>query len=697
MVKARIQTPTLTPHLPWRAFLLGASLLTTTACELPSDDPPDVSAATDEINDCGLAPPTPPCRQLVCGTDHHWSTVGVTLPHACDSFLGEDSGHCDSNFVCQPNVATGYLTPKYYVLTVIYAPPGRIGGPLDPRSTVSYASSADFGTEVSADHSFASGNTIEASAGLTWPATVDFNASSAWTKTQATSVSLKISKSTSTVLGPISGSATDAIDHDFDLIYLWLNPRIYMNQTLSNGIDWSVYPSPNLGGAMDIQFVYVGWLKNPSTMPPGVVAALNAYGITSADFPAILAADPVQSGAPLDPNRFVQTATTVPYEPPLTASTSPGLQRYEVKNDRSQTNGSTTTSDHTVEISAAVGLPDFLAFKNNKLKVSHSWTWSQTNAHSQTLSNSTTASFDVYGPSFGYVGPTDLAAYYDTIYGTFLFAPINRTPTVSGIVRNAQNQPVANQPITLTAGGVPYKTATRSNGQYKFFDVPAGNAQVSLNGTSWTVPVQNTPSTVDLTVSTSGCSITVGAPVSGTYGQNLHFTSVAQCDAGAPDVQWYHKVNSSFVIVKPYSASTTLDFVANEVGVGQFYATVRPHGTTPVLATSSTAQVAIADNTPQCTGVTVTAPTNSQLLRVSVAKALTAQATCPAGATAEYQFWVKRAADANWTVLPTYTTGNGTWTPPTVGDWFVTSVARSVGSHVNFQVRAPAVPVSVTQ
>lgn len=693
MANTIFQTPTLKTLLPWRTFLLGASLLTT-ACSIPTDDAPELSTATGEITDCGLEPPTPPCRELVCGTDHHWSTVGVTLPHACDSFLGEDSGHCDSNFVCQPNVATGYLTPRYYVLTVVYAPPGRVGG---SGSTVSYGSSAEFGTEVSAEHSFAQGNTVEASSTLTWPLTVDLNGSSAWTKTQATSVSLKLSKSTGTTLGPIAGSATDAIDHDFDLIYLWLNPRIYMNQTLSNGIDWSVYPSPNLGGAMDIQFVYVGWLKNPSTMPPGVVAALNAYGITAADFPAILATDPAIGAAPLDLNRFVATATTVPYEPPLTASTPPVSQSYEVKNDRTQTNGSTTTHEHTVELSAAVGPPNFLVFKDNKLKVSHSWTWTQTNAHSQSASNSTTASFNVVGPTFGYTGVTDLQAYYDTIYGTFLFAPINRAPTVSGIVRNAQNQPVANQPITLTAGGVPYKTATRSNGQYKFFDVPAGNAQVSLNGTSWTVPVQATPSTVDLTVSTAGCSITVGAPVSGTYGQNLHFTSIAHCDAGPADVQWYHKVNSSFVVVKPYSASTTLDFVANEVGTGQFYATVRPHGATTPVATSSTASIAIADNTPQCTGVAVTAPTNSQLLRVGVAKALTATATCPAGATAEYQFWVKRAADANWTVLPAYTTGNGSWTPPSTGDWFVTSVARSVGSHVNFQVRSPAVPVSIIQ
>src|SRR5678815_4526413 len=69
-------------------------------------------------------------------------------------------------------------------------------------------------------------------------------------------------------------------------------------------------------------FVYVGELRNPSTMPVSVKAFLDSRGITAAYYPELLKANPFVSGAPpnpsLDPDRFT-LVNTIPYVPPLHA------------------------------------------------------------------------------------------------------------------------------------------------------------------------------------------------------------------------------------------------------------------------------------------------------------------------------------------------------------------------------------------
>jgi hypothetical protein len=201
--------------------------------------------------------------------------------------------------------------------------------------------------------------------------------------------------------------------------------------------------------------------------------------------------------------------------------------------------------------------------------------------------------------------------------------------------------------------------------------------------------------TVTVTNPVPGCTISISGPASGVYGQNLHFTATAACNTGAAQVQWYHRTNSSYVIVQPWSATQTLDFTADAVGPGLFYAQVRTQGGSASQGASNTVSVAVADNAPQCTAVHVTAPTANQMLQVGVAQTLTATSTCPVGATAEYQFWIKPSTTTTWTVLPGYTTGSSSWTPGGTGAWNVKAVVRAVGAHVTYQLASATVSVTV--
>jgi hypothetical protein len=147
-------------------------------------------------------------------------------------------------------------------------------------------------------------------------------------------------------------------------------------------------------------------------------------------------------------------------------------------------------------------------------------------------------------------------------------------------------------------------------------------------------------------------------------------------------------------VVQPFGPAQTLDFTADLVGGNLFYAAVRTEGTSAAQGMSSLVTVKTVDNTPQCTLVKMVAPVGSQILAVNMPQTLTAMATCPAGAVAEYQFWVKPTSAASWQVLPGYTTGSASWTPTSAGSWAIRAVARSTGSHVPYQVASMSVTVA---
>jgi hypothetical protein len=192
-----------------------------------------------------------------------------------------------------------------------------------------------------------------------------------------------------------------------------------------------------------------------------------------------------------------------------------------------------------------------------------------------------------------------------------------------------------------------------------------------------------------------GCTITLAGPAEGTFGLSVRLTATAACNTGPAEVQWYHKVNSAFVVAQPYSTSQTLDFTADLVGSKLFRAQVRTQGTTPAQAMSNVVTVRVADNVVPCTAVRMVSPVSAQDVAVNTPQLLTASATCPAGAVPEYQFWVKPGGPGAYQILPGYTTGSGTWVPPSTGPWAIKAVARSVGAHVNYQADSMSVTVDV--
>jgi len=459
--------------------------------------PPDESVAESAITNCGLPQPTRQCNRTVCNTQTGiWEFEPLPLPRACDTFAGPGTGKCTINGSCKdPNF--GEVRPRFFVLAVVYSPPGTSGS--GTKSSVTYSAGSTFGTSTKTDHSFKTNVSVTAETKFNWVYASDtLGANASYTKSSGTSNSLEIKKTQTDTIGPQEGPPADVIDHNTDTIWLWLNPGVLLLES-GAGVKWTV---TSHGAEMRIQYVRVGWLNGTMPMPPAVASTLATYGITSADYPTILGRDPFANGnTTIDPDRFIQTSTTVLYEPPFTQDGSTVPFTRTITNDRTDTNSTTTSDEHSVGFTFTVETSEAAsAFFQAKLSTSSTWTWSCSETTSTEVGSSQSASATITGPAFGYTGPiSDISVYFDKLYGTFLFVPASpQSLKASGVLRDALGQPLAHRDLTLVSNGVTYKTVTRNNGTYRFYGVPAGSATASTSGGSWTMAIGSAPITQDL-------------------------------------------------------------------------------------------------------------------------------------------------------------------------------------------------------
>jgi hypothetical protein len=397
-------------------------------------------------------------------------------------------------------VASGQVWPTYQILTALYAPPGTDGG--NSRSQVSYGSGSTTGTTDSTSNSFKAGLDVSASVGINLGGgsggsggnggnklgvSGDFTVSQTGTTTSQVNIN-KGANYQITVAGPNA----DGINHSNDLFYLWLNPQLNVTVDHLGNVAWEIGVN---GQDMLIQYVYAEWLLNPSLMPSGVAQALAAAGLTTADYDQILACNPFYAGAatgdpnrvvPIDPNRFVPTAQSFPYEPPLAAGDPVPTITYTQTSSTTTTNTQEVKTQYGVKVSVSSG---FSFIFTDTLKVTGSLQWTNTSTSTQTTGSTQQASVTVGGPAFGYTGPTDILVYWDTVYLSFMFAFATGSPSASGTLTDSAGNPVPNQAITLTVGSITLSTFTNSRGQYNFYGTASGQGTVAVENQQFPVAV----------------------------------------------------------------------------------------------------------------------------------------------------------------------------------------------------------------
>jgi hypothetical protein len=466
-----------------------------------------------------------------------------------------------------PTPVTGRIGPKYVVLTVTYAPPGS-------GSSVTYSNSTLLGTSISFNNSFM--NTVSTSTsvntqfkilGIGFGGGGSATTTTQFTQETDTSSSVAVNQTTSlSTLIPGPASSAVGLDHDVDLIWLWLNPVLDFTVNSSNSIIWTgfEYDLRDPVGDMDVIAVPVEFLNGHQAMPANIADVLARRwasrivctvgtagcdangtadpGLNASDFSAILTADPfanpsyvinIPAGSSCTADgRFCRTTNQdLLYSPPPGGG-QPTTQTFSVIHQTTATQGQGASDTRQVgfsgDLNATFSIPSNPVFSfsfgadlksGNTLVSTNKWNALSTQQVGQT------ASVTVKGPSTAdnYTGPVEFEIYQDNIYGTFMFGFIP-APTFNVFASPTSQSVIQGSCVNYTASISALVSGFSNTVSFSLGSGLPANATASFSPTS----VSGAGSSV-LTVCTKS-STPVGTStltINATSGIEVHSTSVS--------------------------------------------------------------------------------------------------------------------------------------------------------------------------
>jgi hypothetical protein len=330
------------------------------------------------------------------------------------------------------------LLPKYYVLSILYAPPGN-------QSSSGFSNSSSQAATTSISKSFE--DSVSTAISATVPGGSGISITTGSSEMNGNSQSFVVTTTDQT------GSAVDSnrnpIDHTQDTIYLLLNPSTTVTPTGTNTSEYTMGTVIGSNGQPedpDIIGVSVEALQNPTTIAadiynPRLLGGILVPGLSNvcakpvpscttapcgcvaSDFAPILAQDPLigasvtTAPSTLVPNRYVSIGNTT-LEGPSCAGCDEHPNTFQESDGTTTSDTMTQTDSYSVGYSTTAGIDFF----GGGLSVTNSNTFTWTNSMSAGESNdqSHTESLTVQTSSVGCLETVDI--YEDTVYHTFAFA-----------------------------------------------------------------------------------------------------------------------------------------------------------------------------------------------------------------------------------------------------------------------------------
>jgi hypothetical protein len=322
----------------------------------------------------------------------------------------------------------GRITPKYLILSVIYAPPGGPKG----TNTIEYQQSNTSGTQSSVTKSFkqnysvsweGSGGFLGANAG----GSLGFEYSH--TVTDKDSLSLEISKTTSIIARGAEGG--DGVNNDYDEIIIEPNPAVDIEAGMSSATMSLVDQSP-----APVR-VSVAWLKDPADFQKQASPTkryLTGYGITEADYSEILQHDPLATGMSIpDPKRY-EPSIQFMYSPPQPCDKAPITEKVTFTRKAGSGHAETMADQYSVDLSHFDRFGDSAATAElqSKLTENAKWTWTTETPQSTDHTQLESITMSVGGPPCGTKTSPLMQAYLDKDYGTYAFREVQGNVVLQG-------------------------------------------------------------------------------------------------------------------------------------------------------------------------------------------------------------------------------------------------------------------------
>jgi hypothetical protein len=393
--------------------------------------------------------------------DGHTTHCGITTTTSLDINSTDGVYHLEATGALGSVAQVGYqgfINPKYVVVGVTYAPPG-------PSSFVQYTSLTTIGNTSTVSSSFSDdiGFSISVTNQASLPAaqanssggvTLTFTSSTDFTTTQNSSTTVTLSKTSSLAYKtPGVLNADSPVNHDYDYIWLWLNPELLFTVAPStSSILWTGYAydpnDPSGTGGPDIYAVQVGCLNGDFSCPSADTILARSWatdvtwptgqgpGLTSADMAIILLSDPPASSSYTLLNSLPSTTSdgrfTQGAYPPNPINYSAG--ELNTMFSLSQTDTQSVATGGAYQVKQSFGLSEKLSgsflgiwgasttyTETNTLIWNYSW------LNTLTTTTTETDALSVTGPpdTPPYSGPGEFIYYQDNLFGTFLFYPSN--------------------------------------------------------------------------------------------------------------------------------------------------------------------------------------------------------------------------------------------------------------------------------
>lgn len=449
-----------------------------------------------------------------------------------------------------PAPTAGFIQPKYKILAVTYAPPGQ-------KSTVSYVNTNMMSNSLSLMETLTSQNSISVSDGFKTDSLfgilpsigITSTFTETFTQEQDTTTSIALVQSTSfskTIPGPASSAV--GLDHDADVIWIWLNPVLTFSKAFNGAITWTGfgYDGRDPVAGMDILGVQVGFLNGHTAIPSDIAAVLartwgptntdgSGPGLTSTDLANILAADPFSnpsytinmlpgSTCTVDGRFCTTTNENLQYSPPP-AGDQPITNGYSWTKQTTVSQGQgaseTFSESFSTDLNASGGF--FASFtldvkSSTMITLMDKFNALSTNQVGQTITASVT------GPATtdNYTGPVEFDIFQDNIYGTFMFGFI--PPPTFSIAASPSSQTIiqgncGDFTVATTALVSPFTSSVA----LKAINVPA-NVTDSISPASITGAGS---STVQVCTTTGTPTGSYSFLVSGTTGIETHDATIS--------------------------------------------------------------------------------------------------------------------------------------------------------------------------
>jgi hypothetical protein len=381
-----------------------------------------------------------------------------------------------------PPTVSGWINPKYVIVGVTYAPPGGAA------STASYANSVTQGNTTTISDSFSNDvglsvsvkESLDVKGFILLPSgSISVTASSSTDYTQGSMSSNAVTLTKQATLSLATPGVPDTlnpVNHDYDVIWLWLNPLALftVDPSQPNALVWNGYGfDPNDLPQQDIYPVEVGMLNGDIPMDPSVARVLSRSWATNQIWPAgegpaltqqdylnIVQADPFANCSfnnatesftscyfpenntagnnfgPPPPTNSADGRFTVVGSQPIPYSVNG--QRVQYLQSTTNTTQNTQQTSHSIKqawsldvnFTSKTSLLFFDATLETDTKYSQSLTW--THSYQQALTNTTmnTSTITIVPPACTpscpqYTGPGEFLIYQDNLYGTFMLYPVN--------------------------------------------------------------------------------------------------------------------------------------------------------------------------------------------------------------------------------------------------------------------------------